>query len=186
MRLRNQRCWYLPEIDWLPFGRNSRSRTDVDSDFESVLSEAEWKALESMTNMREFAYDDWVKEVFQGRIDEGPPMALVAARTYIEMCAGQVHMLNGVEQYRIPYVQVPNAEACTPIILPKRIRVRVIRYSDPARWRPKGNWGNGRRIHWTRKTKRPFGMWPKVWDRISDKVKHFANGNGVRRSNAEL
>jgi hypothetical protein len=37
--------------------------TDDGSDPESVLSDAEWEALESMANMREFAYDDWMRTI---------------------------------------------------------------------------------------------------------------------------
>jgi hypothetical protein len=54
-----------------------------------------------------------------------------------------------------------DAEPYTPIMLPKQIRSRVIHYYDPATWKPKGNWGNGRYIRWTKKTTRPFEMWPE-------------------------
>jgi hypothetical protein len=101
-------------------------------------------------------------------------MRLVAARTFLDVSTGQILTLDGVELYRVPYVQVPNAEACPPIVLPKRIRQRVIRYYDPATWKPRGDWGYGRYTHWTRKTTRPFRMWPEVWDQISAKTQHLA------------
>jgi hypothetical protein len=101
-------------------------------------------------------------------------MALVAARTFVDMSAGQVFTLAGVEQYRVPYAHVPNAEACPPIVVAKRIRLRMIHYYDPATWELKGNWGNIRYIYWTRKTTRPFEMLPEVSDKISPKNQHLA------------
>jgi hypothetical protein len=129
-----------------------------------------------MTNVREFAYDDWVKEVFQGCIDKGPPMALVVARTFVDMSTGQILTLDGIEQYWVPYAHAPDAEPCALIIPPDRIRLRVIHYYDPATWKPDGNWGNGRYVGWTKTTTRPFEMWPEVWGDIGPKVERLAIG----------
>jgi hypothetical protein len=124
-----------------------------------------------------------MREVIQGRVCEvvrgervgdGPPMALAVARTFLDMSTGQILTINRVEQYHVPYVQVPDVEACAPILLPERIRLRIIHYYDPATWGPKGNWGDGRYIEWTKKTIRPLEMWPEVWAGISDKRQHLA------------
>jgi hypothetical protein len=52
--------------------------------------------------------------------------------------------------------------------------LRAIRYYDPATWKPGGNWGNGRYIKWSKKTTRPFEMWPEVWYGISKNEQHLA------------
>jgi hypothetical protein len=169
--------------------------TEEGSDLEHLLTDAEWATFEKMTNVREFAYDNWMQEVMQGRVGEGPPekrigerppMALVVARTFLDMTTGQILTINGVEHYRVPYVQVPDAEACTPILLPERIRLRIIHYYDSTEWKPKGNWGNGRYIKWIRKITRPFAMWPEVWNHVGDIRQHLAiYRSGAKRSNAE-
>jgi hypothetical protein len=81
--------------------------TDDGSDLERFSSER--GALEAMANVREFAYDDWMREVFQGCVDKGPPLALVAARTFVDMITGQILTLDGIEQYWVPYVLAPDA-----------------------------------------------------------------------------
>jgi hypothetical protein len=45
--------------------------TEEESDLESILSVAE--TLENMTNLRKYAFGNWMREVMQGRIGEGPP-----------------------------------------------------------------------------------------------------------------
>jgi hypothetical protein len=98
-------------------------------------------------------------------------MGLVTAISYIDLSNGEVITVKGVEQYRIPYVPVRNADGTVvpglAITLPNTVEVRVIHYFDPTTWRAHGNWSAGRHIQWTKPTTRPFEMWPKVWDGVS-------------------
>ena len=50
----------------------------------------------------------------------------------------------------------------------KMVDLRTIHYFDPKTWTMRGNWSSGRYITWTRKTTRPFEMWPEAWD--SEKI----------------
>jgi hypothetical protein len=117
-----------------------------DSDLESVLAAAEWAQLEDMSNLREFSYVVWPDTLFRGqifelstdarypnkRIGEGPPMNLVVARTFLDVATGRICEIDNKELYRAAYAQVENAEACEPIPLPARIKLRVVHYYDPA------------------------------------------------------
>jgi hypothetical protein len=136
-----------------PVIMNANSSPDAVHDAEGELNADEWAALEAMSNLHEFACEEWMNEVPQGRVGE---------------------WVDGAEQYRVLYARVPDAEACAPIVLPGRIRLRVIRYYDPATWKPGGNWGDGRCIKWTKKTTRPFEMWPELWCGISKKDQQLA------------
>jgi hypothetical protein len=62
------------------------------------------------------------------------------------------------------YTQVEDAEACEPIPLPARAKLRVVHYYDLAKWKPRGNWANGRWVNWTKKTTRPMDIWPELWN----------------------
>jgi methyl coenzyme M reductase gamma subunit len=78
-------------------------------------------------------------------VQAGPPMELVAARTFLDVTNVMIVSIGGREQYRVRYVQVPDAESCAPIVLPQRIRIWVAHYYHPDTWRPVGSWG--RTIH---------------------------------------
>jgi hypothetical protein len=152
------------------------------SDLESVITTAEWAKLEEISNLREFLYATWTDELFRGqifelssdarfpnkRIGEGPPMNLVVARTFLDMATGRILETDEAEQYRAPYVQVEDAEACPPIPFPQRTKLHIVHYYDPATWKPRGNWANGRWITWTKKTTRLFKLnYGSQWD-LSD------------------
>jgi hypothetical protein len=95
-------------------------------------------------------FQDQIFEVFNDvryhnkRVGEGLPMKAVVARTFLDVSTGRILEIYGVEQYRVPYVEVAGAEACPPIPHPTRAKLRVVHYYDPATWKPTGNWGNQR------------------------------------------
>jgi hypothetical protein len=142
---------------------------EVVQDAEVELSADELLALEAMSMFHDYAYEEWTANVPLGRIGElrdgkrvgdGLPMALVVARTFLDVTNGMIVSIGGCEQNRVPYVQVPDAEACAPPVLPQRIRIRVVHCSHPDTWRPADSWGDGRFIQWARKTTRPYEMLP--------------------------
>jgi hypothetical protein len=120
---------------------------DAGHDAEAELKADEVAALEAISNLHEFAYEEWMTEVPQGGVGEwvdgkregdGPPVELFVARTFLDVTTGLIIRINGAEQYRVPYVQVPDAVACAPIALPRRIRLRVVHYYDSNTWGPVG------------------------------------------------
>jgi hypothetical protein len=148
------------------------------SDLESVLTTAEWAQPGDMSKLHEFSYVVWTGTLFQGqifelstdvrypskRIGEGPPMNLVAAGTFLYMATGRICEVDNEELSQATCAQVENAEACEPIPLPVRIKLRVVHYYDPTKWKPRGNWANGRWVDWTKKTTRPMEIWPELWN----------------------
>jgi hypothetical protein len=91
-------------------------------------------------------------------------MNLVVARTLFDMATGRICEIDNKELYRAAYAQVEDAEACEPIPLPARAKLRVVHYYDPATWEPRGTWANGRWVDWTKKTTRPMEIWPELWN----------------------
>jgi hypothetical protein len=129
--------------------------TANESDLESVLTTAEWAKLEDMSNLHEFSHATWTDELFQTqisnkRIGEGPPTNSVAARTFLDLATGHgTHC-----EYR-------RRGVVSRDIRTGGTKSRAEHYYDPATWRPRGNWANGR-VNWTRKTTRPFEIWPEL------------------------
>jgi hypothetical protein len=88
--------------------------------------------------------------------------------------------MNGIEQFRIPYKPELNADGSivpsADIKMNRVVDLRIIHYFDPMTWKMRGDWSSGRYIHWTKKTTRPFEMWPEAWnaDGASLEQKHIS------------
>ena len=99
-------------------------------------------------------------------------MELVVAISYLDKLSGEFITMNGIEQFRIPYKAELNHDGTIvpseTINMNKMVDLRTIHYFDPKTWTMKGNWSSGRYITWTRKTTRPFEMWPEAWN--SEKI----------------
>jgi hypothetical protein len=48
--------------------------TDDASDLDSLTSKTDWETYDAYPNLSEFLYTKWTNELFQGRIDNGPPL----------------------------------------------------------------------------------------------------------------
>jgi hypothetical protein len=101
-------------------------------------------------------------------------MNLVAARTFLDMAIGRICEIDNKELCWAAYTQVENAEACEPIPLPGRAKLRVVHYYDPTTWKPRGNWADGRWVDWTKKTTRPMEIWPDLWNTTAPPAQHVA------------
>jgi hypothetical protein len=95
------------------------SPPDDVQDAEVELNADELLALDAMSNLHEFAREEWTTHVPLGRVGEwkdgkrkgeGPPIELVVARTFLDVTNGMIVSIGGRKQYRVPYVQVPDAE----------------------------------------------------------------------------
>jgi hypothetical protein len=88
--------------------------------------------------------------------------------------------VNGVEQFRIPYKPELNADGSivpsADINVNRVVDLRTIHYFDPMTWKMRGDWSSGRYTHRTKKTMRPFEMWPEAWnaDGVSLEQKNIA------------
>jgi hypothetical protein len=47
------------------------------SDLDSLTSEADWETFDAYSNLRKFQYTKCTNELYQGRIDKGPPLEYV-------------------------------------------------------------------------------------------------------------
>jgi hypothetical protein len=102
------------------------------------------------------------------RFEFGPPMDLVVAISYLDKLSGEFITMNGIEQFRIPYKPEFNADGTivpsADIKMNRVADLRTIQYFGPITWTMRGNWSSGRYTHWTKKTTRPFEMWPEAWN----------------------
>jgi hypothetical protein len=156
----------LPEIS-----HNECPQDDDKSDLDSMMSDADWKTLEEYSNLREFAYEEWTDELLRGRVRDRPPLDCIVARTFFDMSTGELLVLGGVGQYRVPCAfvddRVDKSKPLSPIDLGQRILLRTIHYCDPMTWRPKGGWAQGRYVLHTKPTTRPTETWPELWSPLT-------------------
>jgi hypothetical protein len=159
-------------------GSYTQRPSDKDSDLDSVMSEADWETFESFYNLHEFQYEQWTQELHQGRLNNGPPLALVVAKTHIDMTTGEIFVIDGVEQYRVPHTfsvdEKTKGLLYSPIKWEAKTQLRAIHYYDALSWKPRGNWAND---HWAKRTKktiRTLEMRPELRRALTPKQKQTA------------
>jgi hypothetical protein len=150
-------------------GRVDLRSPDVIVEDSKPLTAQEWEIVEAMGNLREFSYDNCsATTLSKEKLELGPPMDLVVAISYLDKLSGEFITANRVEQLRIPYKPELNADGSivpsTDIKMNRVVDLRAIHYFDPMSWKMRGNWSSGRYMHWTKKTMRPFEMWPEAWN----------------------
>jgi hypothetical protein len=150
-------------------GRVDLHSQDVIVEDSKPLTAQEWEIVEAMGNLREFSYENCSATTLnKDELEFGPPMDLVVAISYLDKLSREFITVNGVEQFRIPYKPELNADGSivpsTDIKMIRVVDLRAIHYFDPMTWEMRGNWSSGRYIHWTKKTMRPFEMFPEAWN----------------------
>jgi hypothetical protein len=154
-------------------GRVGLRSKDVIVEDTDPLTAQEWEIIEAMGNLHEFSYDDCsATTLSKVRLGNGPPMELVVAISYFDKLSGEFITMNGIEQFRIPYKAELNDDGTIvpseTINMNKMVDLRTAHYFDFKTWTMRRNWSSGRYITWTRKTTRPFQMWPEAWN--SEKI----------------
>jgi hypothetical protein len=113
-------------------------------------------------------------------------MDLVVAISCLDKLSGEFITMNGIEHFRIPCKPELNADGTivpsADIKMNRVMDLRTIHYFDPITWTMRGNWSSGRYIHWTKKTTRPFEMWPEAWnaDGVSLEQKQISIADGKK------
>jgi hypothetical protein len=152
-------------------------RADDDSDLDGLMSETDWETYDAYSNIHDFQYTKWTNELLRVRIDKGPPLGYVVAKTFVDVNAGKIRTLEGVEQCRTPYdwnaTNDAEGEPYTPIPLGEDMRLRVVHCYDPLLWKPKGNWARGRFVHRAKIT-RPPELWAELRKGVRDARQELA------------
>jgi hypothetical protein len=150
-------------------GRVDLRSQDVIVEDSKLLTAQEWEIVEAMGNLHELSYDNCsATTLSKERLEFGPPMDLVVAISYLDKLSGKFITMGGIEQFRIPYKPELNADGTivpsADIKMNRVVDLRTIHYFDPMTWAMRENWSSGRYLHWTRKTTRPFEIWPEAWN----------------------